>query len=378
MKLRFNFIDRAERISPPIICFSLYLALMLYQPEGFGTYAAFGTIILTLIACFWTKETLFRAFKMPTDCLAIFLFLVIISLVTLARGDIPSSFAKFAGQVILYIVLRHLTIDEHEFEYLKWVFLIANVVYATVSIRYCISSAAVRYYHDNIIIFGASFDPNYIGISFVTSLVFLMDNVLTGKKRLISTIMYAIIAIAVVLTASRGNMVAWATSSALVIYFFFKNKGVRRSSKWVSIIVIFALMVFFVNYISSNFTVQWTRMVSIENDNGRFALWEKSVELWKTSPIWGGGLRSMYSQYGRASHNTYLQILVDGGIIGALLMILFFGGLLKRTLFNNKILFSALFAMLLQIFFLDALDNRCVWVVFCIIAMLPNGGDEKI
>ncbi len=50
-------------------------------------------------------------------------------------------------------------------------------------------------------------------------------------------------------------------------------------------------------------------------DRGRFKLWSAGIELWKTSPVFGAGIHNeMRTQ--TYYHNTPLQFLVTGGILG--------------------------------------------------------------
>ena len=58
-----------------------------------------------------------------------------------------------------------------------------------------------------------------------------------------------------------------------------------------------------------------------EGASGRFALWHKAISNWLESPIWGKGFAFFYHEYHEAVHNTYLQILVETGILGLLLFI---------------------------------------------------------
>lgn len=369
-----------KKITSPVIFFSMYIAIMLYQPEGLGTLTAFATISLTIIACVITGRVQARAFYMPRVSKLIFVFLALVTVVTLIKSGSVSSYYKFAAQIIFFIFLCSIEMSEREYGYIKWVFICTNMVYALLGIRYCLTTGVARYYHGDIEILGATFDPNYIGISLIAAMAMLLDNVLKGSKRVISTVMYFVIAVAVVLTASRGNMVSWVLSSVLVLVFFLKDRDRSNVKKILWIAVAAGLILFLIQYISVNYPEQWARMsyISKDSDNGRLYLWKETLELWKKSPLFGGGLRSMYYQYSRASHNTYLQILVDSGIVGSAIFLGFIAIMMRKAFLYNKTIFAVLCGMLLQIGFLDAIDNRVVWIVFCIIAMLPMGKESEL
>lgn len=85
------------------------------------------------------------------------------------------------------------------------------------------------------------------------------------------------------------------------------------------------------------------RKADIEKDvsNGRLALWESAVEIWKTSPVYGTGYTSLISYCEEnvpdsyvinnsqtdytSMHNAFLNTLVFQGIIGLVLLLLIVG-----------------------------------------------------
>ena len=380
LKGNYQLKNEDNRISSPIVFFSIYLALMLFQPEGLGTKAAFITIVLTMIACLVSGKANINFVCFPRTSLYMFIFLSLVSFVTFINKGIVSNYYKFTAQIILFIFMSFIVINKREHKVIRWVFIGSNIVYSIISIRYCFTNVNSRYFHANIIILGASFDPNYIGISLIVTLSLLLDGILQGCKRLLYLLSYFLVAIAVVLTASRGNMIAWVVSNGFVIFFFLNNKEKPGMRRWLGIGFMFFLFVLFASYISTNYSIQWSRMAHIttEDDNGRLALWNETIDLWRQSPVFGNGLRSMFNTYGKASHNTYLQVLVDSGIIGSLFMFGFLTFIARKAFQNDKILFSALCGLLLQIAFLDAVDNRVVWIVFCWVIMLDSSkGDNN-
>ena len=64
-------------------------------------------------------------------------------------------------------------------------------------------------------------------------------------------------------------------------------------------------------------------------------------------------LGHMVSSYGKATHNTYLQVLCETGIIGSLLFLLPISIILKKLRNCNNVYFISFLCMLLQVAFLD-------------------------
>ena len=116
-------------------------------------------------------------------------------------------------------------------------------------------------------------------------------------------------------------------------------------------------------------------MVSLNednSDNGRLELWEKAWETWKSYPFFGVGLGGMYRLTDRATHNTYLELLSETGLVGLCIFGAFLIKLSKKIYSIEKKYLCMLICMLFQISFLDAFDNRCVWVILCWMVLISN------
>lgn len=366
-----------RNVRTPIIWFGMFMALMLFQTSymNLGTITAFITLSLTIFTAFTSGNTSVRRFYAPGVSKMLILFLVITSLVTIISGNLPSYYAKYAAQILLCIVLMAIPpLDENEADFLKKVFIIASVVYAILAIRSCYQLGASRYYHGRIILFNTGLDSNFIGIPFVAASVVVLGDILEGRKRLLNAVCYVILLVAIVYTASRGNMVCLLISNALVLLFFLNKKNVPFWIRLAWIVIVIVAALYMSGYFASNFSQQWERLTLFGegSDNGRFELWNRAFDAWKKSPIWGNGLGAMYQTYGKASHNTYFQLLSETGILGLCIFVSFAIHLLTKMFRTNRVFFCLLIGCLIQIAFLDALDNRCLWVILCWFSLMPN------
>lgn len=367
-----------RNVRMPIIWFSMFMSLMLFQMSymRLGTITAFVTLLLTVFTAFTSGNVSIRQFYIPRDSKILVFFLVLTSLVTFASGSFPSYFLRYAAQILLCIVLLAVpSLDKTEEDYLRNVFIASAVFYSLLAIRSCYQLGASRYYHADIILFNnVSLDPNFIGIAFVAASVLVLNNILDGKKRLINALCYIILLVAIVYTASRSNMLCLLISNSLVLLTFLQK---NNFALWVRIfwILFVALAVFFLSgYFASNFTQQWERMTIFGegSDNGRLELWNRAFNVWEQSPVFGKGLGAMYHIYGKATHNTYFQLLSETGLLGLTVFIWFAIRLLLKMFKTNKVYFALLIGCLIQIAFLDALDNRCLWVILCWFSLMPN------
>jgi hypothetical protein len=357
-----------------VIFFGIFLSLVLYQPEGIGTIVAFGSLILVILACIFSRGSNITKFSVPIESIFLGLFLVYSVLNTILHYSVPGSLNKYIAQILLCIFLFNYTITDEEHKVIKGFFVVSSLIYVLEALRYCISNESTRFYHGDIMIFGAEFDPNFIGISFMLLSVFLVENICKKRWRLISIIGLCLTFLAVVFTASRGTFLAIVIADGLTLLYFIKSSEIKKPRKIIMVIIITLFAFLTVDYFSDNFAAQWDRIsqFSSYDDNGRYRLWELSIELISQKPVFGFGMKAMNTIYGRASHNTFLQILVDNGIIGFLLFMPFLIKMAVKIYKYDKVFFIGLLALLVQIFFLDALDNRCVWGLLCWGALIPN------
>jgi O-antigen ligase len=113
----------------------------------------------------------------------------------------------------------------------------------------------------------------------------------------------------------------------------------------------------------------------------RFQIIEGSIRMIKANPIWGYGY-NVKSPIGLESHNTYLQLLMYGGILGFLLVFLpivfcyikFYSIPLKdgEGYRIKKLLLGMMFPFLISIFFLSYLTIKFFWIFVMIFFLGKN------
>ena len=365
----------SDKIRTPIIWFAVFSSLMLFQTSflRLGTITAFSTLALCIITSIIYGTVRLNQFKFPKESQVLLAFILISVVVTVISSHIPSYFGRYIAQIILFLVISTVTLNRKEEEFLKIVFCSATLVYAALTIYSCIRAGNTRYIHSDIILFNARLDPNFIGIPFVAASTFVLDNILNGRKRAINIIIFVIISIATVYTSSRSNLFCFAIVDLLVILNFLHKKNVKRWIKllWTALTII--AVIYGIRFISFEFAGQWERMITfgVRNDNGRLLLWKQSLNVFLQSPFFGNGLGYVVATFGKATHNTYIQVLCETGVIGFLLFISFIIMILKKLRRTDAIYTIFFVSQLLQISFLDALDNRCFWITICWMTMLP-------
>lgn len=151
-------------------------------------------------------------------------------------------------------------------------------------------------------------------------------NIFSTIALIVLPILFLIICFA---TQSRAGLIIIIAIN--LAYWFFINSFNKKNKIIVigrSLIVILFFSIISVNFYSTyqNSRLK-SRVVSAGNKtDSRIYLIYDSIEAFKKNPILGVGLGQIvfYTRYGLFSHNSYVEIIAEQGLIGGLLLILLF------------------------------------------------------
>lgn len=242
---------------------------------------------------------------------------------------------------------------------------------------------------------GYAQDPNYASLFMVIWLAVAIYGLVQSRKGWLRWVYLAVVPLAIFgFLASSSKSILAITPLAMIIVLI-NNKYVKIANFGKSIILLsmflITLLVAFeiIKPQTSSFTIL-----------GRMALWKTAVTQVKVSPIIGSGLTSARSATEKINwyihpHSSIIQILVDMGILGVVLIFLVF----KRNLtFNNRLLvfltiifmshfatyetiYQAYFVFmigLLPLFLSQESPTKSQTAAVFIINGLSNGGAERV
>ena len=147
----------------------------------------------------------------------------------------------------------------------------------------------------------------------------------------------AVMASTIFLSGSRGGMIAFLMQTAVLGMFLFRRKKSRALMfALAGFLVIFAIMVVWLGGGELSNRVATIRSEARTEISGgtRLAIVRDSMKMWKAKPILGWGLGTfpeVYPQYRtfytnlfvNEAHNDYVQLLVEMGAVGFIVMIWF-------------------------------------------------------
>jgi len=224
----------------------------------------------------------------------------------------------------------------------------------------------------------------YALVSIFALVFFLKEKI--RKKKILYLAIFALCVIALLLTKSRGSYLAFA--AGLIFVFWMHFRSVKKVLLYLLGLIVISIPVLWI-------TKTYERILQIFQTGGtaavRLELWEKAWNLFSQSPLFGigfarfndiqsvtserlAGLRGIWTVYLNPrfyfdfsnAHNSYLQFLAEGGIIGLGLILMFWFlcfGILWKALklfryndFSSKVFLSALSSIVI-LFILSLTEN---------------------
>lgn len=185
--------------------------------------------------------------------------------------------------------------------------------------------------------------------TYTSMLMMLIGVILTGKRSSILLLLICLIYVEIVVTRPGRRVL-------------YTARG---------LIVALALFLFFYYFIAPNLTESRNAIVrlmeyaedrELDISNGRFAMYRNAIDAFWESPVFGKGWWWFHNTYNTHTHNIYLQLLCEVGIVGtgpicAVMLAMFFktnkyakkyaaGMSVQRQLLMKFSLFSQLFFLI--------------------------------
>ena len=136
----------------------------------------------------------------------------------------------------------------------------------------------------------------------------------------------------------------------LIIIFKFINKKIRRSilklAKWILFASLIIIIVIYPQFDRFPFYEEVSNYIYIHTGkiffSGRNEIWIEALNIAKKSPLLGYGL-DYSQQFDISVHNSYLNILLQTGILGIFAFLLLINNILNTIIKKNQFLSTILF-----------------------------------
>ena len=189
----------------------------------------------------------------------------------------------------------------------------------------------------------------FVGLFFFISIELCVLCFLSSKERIWEVYIIAWIYLvwcSKVRTALLGVLIVF----LLIIIFKFINKKIRRSilklAKWILFASLIIIIVIYPQFDRFPFYEEVSNYIYIHTGkiffSGRNEIWIEALNIAKKSPLLGYGL-DYSQQFDISVHNSYLNILLQTGILGIFAFLLLINNILNTIIKKNQFLSTILF-----------------------------------
>lgn len=228
---------------------------------------------------------------------------------------------------------------------------------------------------------GGVLDPNAFGFSCVTAFFFLVSLFFFLKNNFLKKLLFIFLGVlsfwGVISSGSRGALLGL-FFGLLVFLFGYRSRFSRLVSVFALILFLIGASMLFSKNVDESFQGRFSfSRAQDDRGAGRLDIWNGYLKKWPEYVLVGKGFaRSrevIKDQVGfkfAVTHNIYLEVLVEFGIIG---LLLFLSSIYRTWITFKNGYISALFSSFIMIsFFLNTFSLRETWIVLAIVISFRN------
>lgn len=340
------------------------------------------TILVLLIKGFFEKKLM-----LPDSVVIWWIFFVLYGIFSILWAIQPklvlSRIPTAIGLFMLYLLITSYKIQKNEYGMLKWCIIGGGVISALLIIYNFRSLGVIQRVT---IQFGErAAELNQLPFDLFIPVALCIEKIVNERKKIMKVmfiIFLSIIVFSIIITGSRGGL--FGVGIIFIIYVFSLK---RKLSTGVLLVIVGIILL----SLTPSFFIERLKEAKETGGSGRIFIWTNALNALKNYWITGAGLNNFPQAYGefghftpfssiyRGSHNVYLGIFVELGIIGFSLLILVirkhYQVLNLRISYhdNDQVMLKASFwAMLVASFFLDTLWYKSFWLLWMMIMMYHN------
>lgn len=205
------------------------------------------------------------------------------------------------------------------------------VVYPFISSINDISHMGLSSYYSNGFTAHYSFNGMYVAMAVCVAIGILVptDHHSKVNKKALKVAFVILMFLALLFTNKRAHILFTGVGAFLAYYFYNCNIPVKRITKIFALLIGIILAGYFLSYFmpdAFDFLQRFQESSKGEGgiSNGRFSVWAKAITFSNGKLWFGTGWWSFYRYFGAHVHNIYLQLLVETGVVGAIVFFTFF------------------------------------------------------
>lgn len=352
-------------------------SLFLYIVSGItffaGPYSAIGSVCLYLFFCVSLLNIFSeRRVRLNLFCLSLILYGIYIFISSLwtptSHSDVAVYIYNYVTMALIVICVYNYIKEGKDFENILLFFMLGGLCLSI----YVFSSYGMSLFEnlrsttkelrvgDNLA------NVNQIGTQTVFGALIAFYLLRYGKKTPFNIIAYSLCFIITllisILTGSKKVFLMIVLGFFVLVAYNPKSRN-SFAKKLINLVVasaIILLLIYLINNLSifhtlktriDDFLITLTNKGGNETDNSRIYMAQMGIQVFLRNPFLGDGFLSSYSYFGTYSHNNYVEILMNTGIIGFILLYFPYIPILLGIIQNRKSM-NPMYLVLSMIFFL--------------------------
>lgn len=347
----------------------LFLYIIIFSTT---TSSMLNRIGLVLVVCFGGLHLLFNDFKIKNNnFLNCMFFYGVFAFFAIFYSGVPNDkvMPVFGGYISMFIVIFVIVLsveEEKDIRKLLTAFALSSIIQCIymLSVYGMNVFSVIAESEEGLRIGDEVSNSNSVGISFVLSSIISLSFLLNEKLTFLKKILYGtLVLIGLVFGLMSGSRKATLLLIAgFFVIFLFRNTGKKSSTKKIGSVfaAIAAVIVLFALISSSDlFSTLYKRLMDLINglfgmgeldmsSELRFEMMRTGWEAFTESPIWGNGLYSSYNHFTTYSHNNFIEILMNTGLIG--FIIFYYPYFVNLKLFKKVDKKSKMYSLMLILF----------------------------
>jgi O-antigen ligase len=277
--------------------------------------------------------------------------------------------------LLLYVIATAFRITEKEMSVVLLLTVLGGCTAAVMaSSQFYAGTVYMQTSRSSLMVGNRDTDPNQFAASLLLPLSLATGVVVTGRRksvRIAAAAAIVALSLAILLSMSRGALVA---ALALIVVYMCRL-GVNRRILMATVCLAALLLVMPQSF--------FTRLALNDRGAGRFDIWTASMDLVPRYGLLGAGWNnfivaytdiaghaSTFRGYTKGSHNIYVGMLIEVGIIGLTFLVLAFRSQLREARTRLVVPYeAACWAMLIMGFTLDIVWRKSFWFAWILLAM---------
>lgn len=283
------------------------------------------------------------------------------------------------GMTALLLIVTSLDIKEKSINFITAALWLFSNLYGVLSIFF--SKPYLGAFNNRMVLNlgGLENDPNNQAAFLIIGIIISLHYIVKHRIFLLNVIFIVLNTFSLFQTGSRGGLLALLIS---LIVFVIININYKKNGAFKFILfVIIAVIVLAIMFIILPEVIKTRLFIFDDGGSGRLEIWRNSINLlMKNSFLFGAGWGADYGFNGVFSetHNTFISMAVDVGIVG---VILFFGPIVVAILNlvkKKKSVYIPIIANTMVIaVFLGSINKRFFWLPIILLFLEYNSVNNK-